>query len=76
MDQGLDRGYFPYPAKSLFIANNPEEKESAKRYFECTGLNLPYVDGSRYLGAYSGIREELEEWVRPKVEAWSHVVRT
>ena len=26
MDQGVDRGYFPEPAKSIFIANNPEEK--------------------------------------------------
>ena len=24
MDQGADRGYFPEPAKSLFIAENPE----------------------------------------------------
>ena len=27
MEGGADRRYFPDPAKSLFIANNPEEKE-------------------------------------------------
>ena len=26
MDQGTDRGYFPEPAKSLFISYNPEDK--------------------------------------------------
>ena len=31
MERGTDRGYFPEPAKSLFIAENPEEKEEAKR---------------------------------------------
>ena len=30
MDCGLDWGYFPKPAKYLFIANNPEEKDTAK----------------------------------------------
>ena len=44
IDRGPDRGYFPEPAKSLFIANNPEKKEAAKREFERTGLNLNYVD--------------------------------
>ena len=36
------------------------------------GININYVDGSRYLGAYLGPREELEEWVWPKVETWVH----
>ena len=28
------------------------------------------------MGAYFGTREELKEWVRPKVEAWAHRVFT
>ena len=40
------------------------------------GLNLNYVDGSLYLGAYLGPKEKLEEWVRPKVEEWAHGVHT
>ena len=63
-------------AKSLFIAENPEEKEETKREFEQTGLNINYVDGSQYMGRFLGPREELEDWVRPKVEAWSHRVCT
>ena len=35
-----------------------------------------YTDGSRYLSSYLGLREELYSWVRPKVEAWAHRVRT
>ena len=34
MDRGPDRGYFLKPAKSLFIADNPEDKEATKRGFE------------------------------------------
>ena len=51
MDQGMDWGYFPEPAKLLFIADNPEYKEAAQREFEWSGLNLNYVGGRRYIGA-------------------------
>ena len=40
------------------------------------GLNLNYIGGSRYLGGYLGPRAELEVWVRTKLEAWAHGVRT
>ena len=76
MEQGLDRGYFPEPSKSLFIADKPEEKEVARLEFERAGLNLNYVNGSLYLGTYLGTRGGQEDWVCPKVEAWSHGVRT
>ena len=75
-EQGPERGNLPEPARSLFIVDNPEEKEAEKREFERAGLNLNYVDGGRYLGAYLGPREDLEEWVRTKVEVWTHGVRT
>ena len=57
------------------IADNPEDEEAARREFEREGLNLNYVGGSQYLGAYLGNGEELEAWVRPKVEAWDHRLR-
>ena len=40
--------------------------------FKLTGLKLNYIYGSRYLRTYLGHMDELEEWVRPKVEAWAH----
>ena len=67
-----DRGYFSDPANSLFIADNPEEKEASKREFERAVLNLNCLYGSRCMGGYWEPREELKEWVRPTVEAWSH----
>ena len=60
--------------KSLFIEDNPEEKEVSKRKFKRENLNLNYTDGGRYLGSYWDPREEIEEWMLPKVEAWSHRV--
>ena len=36
---------------------------------------LNFVSGSRYLGAYLVPQAELEAWVKPQVEAWSHGVR-
>ena len=75
MKRGTDRGYFPKPAKSLFISDTPGQEAEAKREFAKEGLELNLVSGSRYLGAYLGLQAELEEWVKPQVEAWSHGVR-
>ena len=36
---------------------------------------MNFVSGSRYLGACLGPQAELEEWVKPQVEAWAHGVR-
>ena len=75
MKRGPDRGYFPDPAKSLFILNTPGQEELAKREFAKEGLVLNFVRGSWYLGAYLGPRYQLEQWVKPQVEAWAHGVR-
>ena len=72
MERGQDRGYFPDPAKSLFISDTPGQEEATRREFEVEGLALNFVSGIRYLGAYLGPQEELAAWVKPQVEAWSH----
>ena len=54
MKRGLDRGYFPEPAKSLFISDTPGQREEVKQEFAVEGLTLNFVSGSRYLGAYLG----------------------
>ena len=74
MKRGTDLGYFPKPAKSLFISDTLGQEEAAKREFAKEGLCLNFVSGSRYLGAYLGLQEELEAWVKPQVEAWAHGV--
>ena len=70
-----DRGYFPEPAKSLFISDTPGQEEATMREFVVEGLTLNLVIGSRYLGAFLGPQAELEARLKPQVEAWSHRVR-
>ena len=75
MRRGPDQGYFPEPAKSLFISDSPVQEEAEKREFAIKGLILNFDSGSRYLGAYLGPRDQLEAWVKPQVEEWAHGVR-
>ena len=75
MKRGADRGYLPDPAKSLFILVTPGQEEEAKREFTKEGLDLNFISGSRYLGVYLGLRDQLEAWSKPQVEAWAHGVR-
>ena len=74
MKRGPDWGYPPKPAKYLFISANPGQEEAAKQEFAKEGLVLNFVSGSRYLGAYLGLWDQLEGWVKPQVEAWAHSV--
>ena len=75
MKRGPDRGYLPDPAKLLFISDTPGQEEAAKREFSVESLTLNIFSESRYLEAYLGLKEELEAWVKPQVEAWSHGVK-
>ena len=43
--------------------------------FSVEVLNLNFISGSRYLGAYLGPQKESEALVKPQVEAWAHGVR-
>ena len=69
MKRGTDRGYFPGPAKSLFISDTPVQEEAGKREFAAEGLILNFGSGSRYLGSYLGPRDQLEAWEKPQVES-------
>ena len=55
MYRGTDRGYLTEPAKSQFIADNPEEKEASLRELERAGINITYIYGGRYLGHIGGL---------------------
>ena len=69
MKRGPDRGYFPEPAKSLFISDTPGNEEATKQEFAKEGLVLNFTRVSWYLRAYLGPQKELEAWVKPQVEA-------
>ena len=74
MKRGPDRGYFLDPDKFLFISDTLGQEEASKREFAKEGLDLNFVSGSRYLGAYLGLQDQLEEWVKPQVEKRAHGV--
>ena len=67
--RGPDRGYFPDPARSLFISDKPGQEEATEREFAKEGLDLHFIRGSRYLGADLVPRDQLEAWVNPQVES-------
>ena len=39
------------------------------------GITLNFVSGSWYLGAYLGLQDQLEAWVKTQVEAWAYGFR-
>ena len=59
LDRGPNWEYFPYPDKSLFIVDLPDQEEAEKRKFEAKGLHMNFVVGIRYLGGYLCPRGEL-----------------
>ena len=75
MQRGLDQRYSPVPAKSLLISDKMGQEAAAKWEFAVEGLTLNFVSGSRYLGAYLGLRDQLEAWVKRQTEAWAHIIR-
>ena len=52
MGRGLERGYLPKPYKSILFSDTPGQEEAENREFAAEGLELNFVRGSRYLGAY------------------------
>ena len=46
MQRGMDRGYFPKTANSLFISDTPLQEEAVKREFAKEGLCLNFVSAS------------------------------
>ena len=67
MDRKAEQGYLPKPAKSLFIADTPDQEEMAKRDFVVEAIELDSVGGSRYLGAYLFPQGDLKAGVKPQV---------
>ena len=73
-EEGGGLGYFSEPARFVFISDTSGQEEAARREFAAEVLVLNFVSVRRYLGDYLGPQEELEAWVKPQVEAWSHRV--
>ena len=70
---GPERGYFPEPAKSIFVCN-PEDRPGAEERLEAFGFK--FVDGSRYVGGFLGTEAALSEWLEPQVAQWAQGVES
>jgi hypothetical protein len=64
---GPERGYFPEPAKSIFVCN-PEDRPGAEGRLEAFGFN--FVNGSQYVGGFLRSEAALSEWLVPQVAQW------
>ena len=52
MKRGPGRGYLPQLDKYLFFLDTPGQEEAARRGFVVEGIDLNFVSGIIYLGAY------------------------
>ena len=60
MELGPARGYFPEPAKSIFISRPTD--------FEC-------VEGTRYIGGFICTEESRDEWLESKIQGWVETIQ-
>jgi hypothetical protein len=70
---GPKRGYFPEPAKSIFIVR-PEDQPQAQDHL--SQYTFTYCEGHRYVGGFIGTNEAREAWLQPKVRQWADGVET
>lgn len=64
---GPARGYFPEPAKSIFLGN-PETSARAQEVLE--EFNFRFLDGHRYIGGFIGTDEARDAWLQPQIQQW------
>jgi hypothetical protein len=64
---GPERGYFPEPAKSIYICA-PEDRAAAAGLLEAFGFT--YCDGHRYVGGFLGTDAALDQWLAPQIQKW------
>ena len=65
--QGPARGYYPEPAKSIFVGH-AHSIEAAKTVL--AEFDFQYSTGSRYVGGFIGDAESQSEWLEPKIQQW------
>ena len=45
-----------------------------KEAFEAKGLKVRFTRGQIYLGRFYGGQEEMDQWIRPKIQDWSETI--
>jgi hypothetical protein len=70
---GPERGYFPEPAKSIFICA-PDDQPAAVQRLEA--FSFRFCDGHRYVGGFLGSDDALGKWLGPKIQQWVQGIET
>jgi hypothetical protein len=70
--QGPRRGYYPEPAKSIFVGR-PADLPAARAALE--SFDFQYHEGHRYIGGYVGSDESMRQWLAPQIQQWVEGVR-
>ena len=71
--QGPARGYYPEPAKSIFVGHAGTLDRAKHLLME---FDFQYSSGSRYVGGFVGDAKSQSEWVDPQIEKWVEGVKT
>ena len=71
--QGLERGYYPEPSKSVLIVH-PENLESGKEF--STRRIFKVCAGSLYLGGYIRDDNSRSTWMKESILAWENNINT
>jgi hypothetical protein len=64
---GPEWGYYPEPAKSIFICS-PEDWQGAEELLEA--FSFKFIDGYRYVGGFLGSDAALSQWLAPQIQQW------
>mmetsp|Transcript_4502 Transcript_4502/g.9683 ORF Transcript_4502/g.9683 Transcript_4502/m.9683 type:complete len:235 (+) Transcript_4502:217-921(+) len=60
-------GYFPEPAKSIFLGC---PKTSARAWEVLEEFNFKFLDGYCYIGGFIGTDEARDAWLEPQIQQW------
>ena len=75
-DEGPRWGYFIEEDKSFYLCK-AEDKAVARTAFAAKGFTkVKFCRGHRYLGGYLGAKEEVDAYLKEKVETWVEAVKT
>jgi hypothetical protein len=66
--EGPARGYFPEPAKSIFVGCKADEAETCRRAL--VEFDFQFREGSQYVGGFIGSEAARAEWIEPQIQKW------
>jgi hypothetical protein len=66
--EGPSRGYYPEPAKSIFVGCKADEAETCRQAL--AEFNFQFREGSRCAGGFIASEAAQAEWIEPQIQKW------